>query len=134
MNIILFDIMTNHWCKIRGSATSVTELVRPPSKMTIVVTMVKNKLSLIVNFVFTDPKFCVNFTCWNRSSVGSAESSFSVVDVTRQYVQRFYKFIQTVVTSFEFKSDSTCFTVFYGCYSITTMFMFFNCNCVGSRR
>ena len=97
------------------------------------VTMVKNKLSLIVSFVFTDPTSRVSFTRWNWFSLGSVESSFSVLDVTRQYVRRFYKFVQTFATSFEFKVHRSCFTVFSGCYGITTKLMFFNCYCVGSR-
>ena len=33
----------------------------------------------------------------------------------------------------QFKVYRSCFTVFYGCYSLSTRLTFFNCNCVGSR-
>ena len=80
--------------------------------MIILVTMLKKKLSLVVYFVFKNQTSRVSFTCWNWSSVGSVENSFSVVDIARQYVQRFYECVQTVVTYFEFKVNRSCFTVF----------------------
>ena len=60
-----FYCFSCHWHKIRSCATSVTEVMGPPEKMTIIVTMVENMLSLIVLFVLTDPPSHADFTLWN---------------------------------------------------------------------